>query len=206
MKTNLKLENLNYPSLKKSMVVVVDMVNGFIKEGAMHDKNIMNIVPNIKQLLEAHDSPDNELFFVDSHNEYCQEFASFPPHCVVGTTEEEIIDELKPYVKKEPLKKNSTNGIFRFMNSSYLEPLLHSDSVIITGCCTDICVMQFALSLKTWLNETNLPIKIYVPMSCVETYDAPNHNAKEYNEIAAKLMMQAGICVVEDITYFWDER
>lgn len=41
-----KLEEL------KKLLVVVDMVNGFIKEGKMSDKDINHITPRIKRLVE----------------------------------------------------------------------------------------------------------------------------------------------------------
>ena len=35
----------------KELLIVVDMVNGFAKEGAMADPNIMKIVPEIERLI-----------------------------------------------------------------------------------------------------------------------------------------------------------
>ena len=37
------------------------------------------------------------------------------------------------------------------------------DAYIITGCCSDICVLQFALTLKTYLNAQNIDKKVIVP-------------------------------------------
>lgn len=68
--------------------------------------------------------------------------------------------------------------------------------VTVVGCCTDICVLNLALPLKNYFNQKNKNIEIYVPQNAVETYDAPNHNRKEYNEIAFKLLTQAGIKVI----------
>ena len=36
----------------EELLVVVDMVNGFIKEGVMSSKNIAHIIPRIKALVE----------------------------------------------------------------------------------------------------------------------------------------------------------
>ena len=41
------------------------------------------------------------------------------------------------------------------------EEFLNSDlkyyrDIIVTGCCTDLCVLHFVLSLNTWLNEHNM--------------------------------------------------
>ena len=47
--------------------------------------------------------------------------------------------------------------------------------------------------------EKDKDIKITIPKNAVETYDAPHHKREEYNEIAFKLMAQAGINLVENL-------
>ena len=71
--------------------------------------------------------------------------------------------------------------------------------ITVVGCCTDICVLQAAIPIKTFLNEYDLDVEVIVPKNMVETYNAPNHNRDEYNEIAFKLMANAGIKVVEEL-------
>ena len=91
-------------------------------------------------------------------------------------------------MKKEILK-NSTNA-FHAIDKQLLDGY---NEFILCGCCSDICVMQFALSLKTYLNQTNHSAKVKVIKEGVATYDAPYHQAKEYHEMALKLMEQSGI-------------
>ena len=171
----------------KELLFVVDMVNGFVKEGSMHDAKIMDIVEVIQKECEAH---EDRLFIADTHEEEAMEFRSFPPHCIKGTSESEIIDELKPYVK-EVLEKNSTNT-FHVLNKEILKDY---DSFKIVGCCSDICVMQLALSLKTYLNQMNMTQPVRVVEKGIATYDAPHHPAKQYHQIALQLMEQAGIMI-----------
>ena len=71
-------------------------------------------------------------------------------------------------------------------------------SVMIVGCCTDICVLQFALSLKGYINQNDLGIEVIVPKNQVATFDAPGHSAKDYGHWALKLMANAGIHVVNN--------
>ena len=169
----------------KEKLFVVDMVNGFVKEGAMHDEKIMSIVPNIQELCEK---MEDVTFIADTHEPDCIEFKSFPPHCIKNTSEAEIIYELKPYVK-ELIQKNSTNTFHALDKDS----LKGYDRFILVGCCSDICVMQFALTLKTYLNHTDNPAVVWVPQDCMDTYDAPYHPASQYHEMAVSLMSQAGI-------------
>lgn len=171
--------------MMKEKLFVVDMVNGFVKEGAMHDEKIMRIVPGIIELCET---MEDVTFIADTHEENCIEFKSFPSHCVKGTSEAEIIDELKPYVK-ELIQKNSTNT-FHAIDKASLEGY---DKFVLVGCCSDICVMQFALTLKTYLNHVDHPAEVWVPSDCIATYDAPYHPASQYHDMAVNMMSQAGI-------------
>ena len=171
----------------KELLFVVDMVNGFVKEGSMHDIKIMKIVDSIKEECENH---EYRIFIADTHESDAIEFNSFPSHCVKQTSEAEIIDELKPYVTTL-IEKNSTNT-FHVLDKEILKDY---DSFMITGCCTDICVMQFALSLKTYLNQMNMAKQVVVKENGVATYDAPYHPANEYHSMAINMMAQSGIVI-----------
>lgn len=171
----------------KELLFVVDMVNGFVKEGNMHDTKIMSIVESIQEECEKHES---RIFIADTHKKDAIEFKSFPEHCIEGTSESEIIDELKPYVTTI-LEKNSTNA-FHVLDKTILNQY---DSVMLVGCCSDICVMQFALSLKTYFNQMNMTQQVIVKESGIATYDAPYHKASEYHQMAINMMSQSGIII-----------
>lgn len=183
---------MRFQDLGKFTCVVVDMVNGFVKEGAMADPNISKITPNIIKVLK-HSEENRRVFFADTHEEDCIEFQSFPPHCIKSSVESEIVEELKPYVTTKVLEKNSTNGFHALEN---MELFTETDAIVVTGCCSDICVLQFAITMKTWLNEMNLPIAVIVPMDCIDTYDGAGHDRDTFNHLAYTLMSSAGIQVV----------
>ena len=68
------------------LLVIIDMVNGFVKEGALADKEINNITPNIIKLInEFVKNKDDIISFQEGHNQNSKEFQSFPKHCVLGT-------------------------------------------------------------------------------------------------------------------------
>jgi nicotinamidase-related amidase len=184
----------------KSLLVVVDMVNGFIKKGAMADQYINHITPGLIKLIEQKLNENEGVAFIrDTHDIDSTEFKKFPPHCVKGSGEEELIDELKPYEDKSlTYEKNSTSTIFakNFMNDISMMKALKE--IIITGCCTDICVLNAAIPLINYFDEENRNVNVIVRSDLVETYDSPNHNRDEYNEMALKLMRQAGIKVEGD--------
>ncbi len=192
-----KLEVIDLTLLNQSntLLVTIDMVKGFINEGNLADHKIGDIIPSIveikKQLHLAH-----HLCFIDYHKMGCQEFQNFVPHCIQGTTECEMVDELKDCTHY--IYKNSNNGFLAPDFLDHLEKWVTYDHFIITGCCTDICVLQFVLSLKGYLNQHDLDKDVIVIIDAVDTYHDPlHHDAYEYNKIAYQLMKQNGIKIVK---------
>lgn len=181
------------------LLIIVDMIKGFVTEGAMHDKGIANIIPEIKNYIENfNNSGDKVLFIKDAHEDDAVEFNAFPKHCLKGTSESELVDELMVYENEtNSIEKNSTSAMFAPGFVEYINSLEDLTEVVIGGCCTDICVLNLAIPLKNYFNETNKDITVVVPKSIVETYHADSiHDRSEYNEMAYKLMSLSGIKVI----------
>lgn len=178
---------------EERMIFIIDMVNGFVKEGGLADLGILRIVPTIKEVIKNYDGILVEV--KECHNIASLEFKNFPPHCLDGTFEAETCDELKEDLKDSyKFYKNSTSalfskGLFEFICKN------QPKEIIIMGCCTDICIMNFAIPLKNLFNELGLDIDIVIYEEAVDTYDSPNHNREEYNDMAFKLMKQSGVIV-----------
>lgn len=185
---------------EKTAMIVVDVVNGFIHEGAMASPLVEDIVPNVASLMEMCNALEIPVVaFADCHKADCAEFSAFPPHCIENTSESELVDELKKVGGYFLLKKNSTNG---FHEKSFKQCLMQNpqtNTFIVTGDCTDICVLQLCLALKTWYTQQNKVVEIIIPVNCVETYDAPGHDADFMNITAYKLMKDSGIKFVAEI-------
>lgn len=186
--------------LKRPVVFVVDMINGFVFEGALADAKINDITASIKALLE--DVSARTFFIADAHPPKTREFISYPTHCVIGTNESEVIEELQPYIH-ELFHKNSTNTFTSpdfqaFLKEGRLEAY---EDIILTGCCSDICILQFALCLNAWLNEHNMVEKrLIIPMNCIDTYHIEGvHDAVSTNEFSIANMKANGITVVTEI-------
>ena len=180
---------------------IIDMVNGFVYEGAMHDEYISHTedaqVEFIESLLKER---QGVALIGEWHPENSVEFLTYPAHCKIGTSEVDFVKSLQKYENKALVyRKNSTNGIYAPGLIEDLEKMKNLKEVVIGGCCTDICVLHFVLSLKTYFNQMNRDIKTFVVESMTETYDAPNHNREEYNELAYRLMKQNGIEVVKNL-------
>lgn len=184
--------------MKDKLLIVVDMVNGFIREGAMADSYIEHIIPEIVTLVKKYINEQQEVKFIkDCHNETAVEFESYPLHCLKGTSESELVEELKIFENSNnTYEKNSTSAIFAKNFLDDIKNMENLKEVTIVGCCTDICVLNLALPLKNYFNQENKKIEIIVQQNAVETFNSEMHNRNEYNDMAFKLLRQAGIKVI----------
>ena len=184
----------------KTGLVIVDMVNGFLTEGMLSSPRSASILPEVEKLLKtANKSQMPIVAFADCHEPDCIEFQSFPPHCIRGTSESEIAESLQEIGGYLKIEKNSTNGFLTPEFQEFLTEHPELDKIIVCGVCTDICVMQFALTLKTYCNQSERSLNIILPVNAVETYDAPNHNADLCGMMALQFMAQAGITLTKEI-------
>ena len=174
------------------------MVNGFINEGALADKHIAGITPEIVRLAKEFLQAGNTVVaFRDCHTKDSPELENFPAHCMQGTSQAELVGELKAMQDKFVLiDKNSTSGIFAPGFMDIINKMKDLKEVVITGCCTDICILNLAIPLKNYFNQTGKFIAVVVPKNAVETYNIPAvHERAEWNQMAFRLMTQAGIKV-----------
>lgn len=178
----------------RNLLVVVDMVNGFINEGNLADKSINRISPNVEKLIQDAIKNDVKIIaFKDTHTENDIEFKSFPPHCIRGTSECELIPQLKAYEKyMYIIEKSTTNGF----NTPQFKSVIKSvkfDNIYVCGCCTDICVYNFVSSLNRFLQENYINTNISVVRDAVDTFNGINHNADEVNYNYLSKMKYLGI-------------
>ncbi|ENY53750.1 isochorismatase family cysteine hydrolase [Metamycoplasma alkalescens] len=174
----------------QKIIFVIDMLNGFCNQGKLASKHIKKLVPSIEKFLSK--NQDEEIIFIcDQHSMNDIEMKSYPIHCLKNTKEAEIVDELKFFAKKI-IGKNTTNSFFAFENKDFLEQYERFE---IVGCCTDICILQFAINLKTYFNKKNLDKEIIVYKNLVDTFNTKKHNRKHFNKFALKLMQNSGIII-----------
>ena len=203
---NHEFGSINISEINDPVVFVVDMINGFVKEGNLADTAIMSIVEGQRRLMDRLECKN--VFICDSHPPKTREFLAYPKHCVIGSKETEVIGELRGYIKKI-ICKNSTNTFVAPEFQEFLkEDLMRYKDIIIVGCCTDLCILQFALSLQSYLNEHNLcDQRIIVVESLCETYHIDHlHDAYFWNDVSLKNMQTNGITVVSEIEDDENER
>jgi nicotinamidase-related amidase len=184
-----KLEEL------KRALIIIDMVNGFTREGNMANKYMTNIIAeNVKLVKEFLKTGDLVIATKEAHNQSSVEFKDYPEHCIEGTDEAQLVPELKVYEQYfEVFSKNSTCIAVAPKYIELIKKLINLEEVILIGGCTDICLMQAAIPTKCLFNQLDRNVKVIVPKNAVDTYDAPWHNRDEWNEMAFRFMNQAGI-------------
>ena len=167
-------------------VIVADVVKGFFEEGnpLYCGEAARRIIPNIQQLLEQEIAQGSKVFYIiDRHEPDDPEFKMFPPHCIAGTSETELIPEVAQY-PGEIIYKNRYSAFF---NTTLEEKLkaLQPEKLIVCGVCTDICV------LHTVSDARNRNYEVEVPVDCVTSFDLAKHKfALEHMEkvLGAKLV------------------
>jgi nicotinamidase-related amidase len=181
----------------KKLLVIIDMVNGFVKYGALHDPKIGEITPDIIKLVQQFINEGQPIVsFQDSHTPDDPEFKIYPPHCVRGTGEDYLLDEFALYGGKiMAFWKTTTNAMEQPAIRQYFAENKF-DEVIVTGCCTDICIQQFVLALLNFLKDTKTITRVIVPKNCVATFNTPNHEAKTFHDGALDIMKSAGVIIV----------
>lgn len=154
----------------KTAILVIDMLNDFILEGApLECGKGREIIKPIKRLIDFGRKKSIPIIYVaDSHDPDDREFKIWPPHAVKNTNGAEVITTLKPQEGEIIIKKKTYDGFFK----TNLEKVLKKnkiDTLILTGVCTDICILHTASS------ATLLGFNVKVPKECVATLTDEDH-------------------------------
>lgn len=153
-----------------NVVLVVDMVRGFCEEG--HNLYVgptgREIIPRVRELLRDEKAKGSHIIFLcDTHDPDDLEFKMFPPHCIRGSEEPEVVPELREFAE-EVIPKQRFSCFFETNLDERLKEL-KPDKIIVVGVCTNICV------LYTVADARNRDYVVEVPAGCVATFDAEAH-------------------------------
>ncbi len=134
------------------ILIIIDMLNGFCRKGyplslPASTSDIENyIAARISEVLNEN---GKVIFVCDSHSPTDPEIGNpYPPHCMEGTIEAEIVDTLKPFADKAIVLKKNTLSIF--LNTD-LEHILNESKpaqIEVAGVCADICDLFAVYELR----------------------------------------------------------
>ena len=160
-------------------IVVVDMLVCFVRSGALYSPRYHPIVAPMREYLAAAETDGVPLIFlVDTHSPDDPEFAMFPPHCVEGSGEDEVVPEFREFAERGTVVRKHTFSGFYGTELEEVLARLAPQLVEVMGVCTDICVLHTVAGLRARGYE------VLVQRDLVETYDAPGHVAAEFNRFA----------------------
>jgi nicotinamidase-related amidase len=192
-------------------LVIVDEVNGFATVGAgnlappAENPQVSAMVHETDRLARAFSAQSWPILaFLDTHVPGKPE-PPYPPHCEAGTGEENLVPELAwlegdanaTLVRKDcingfvgAIRPDGSNAVVDWVNKAELRRLL------VVGICTDICVMDFVLTLLSARNHDLMPslkdISVYA-RGCA-TYDLPR-------DVAVGLGLPATAAHPQDLTH-----
>ena len=153
-------------------LLVIDMQRGFLEEGypLFCGEEARRIIPPVSKLVEQDLGQGTAVFFsADAHAPDDREFKIFPPHCIKGTTEAEIIPELSVYLDRATLIETSSYSAFFATDLHERLQQAGVGKVTVCGVCTDICV------LHTVADAYYRGYDIEVRHDCVASFDNDAH-------------------------------
>ena len=152
-------------------ILVSDMLRGFLEEGhpLYCGPKTRSIIPNVQKLLERELEQGAKVFYLcDSHTPNDPEFRMFPPHCIEGTIESELIPELSQY-PGEIIPKRTFSSFYDTPLEKKLEAL-NPKTIVVCGVCTHICVLQAVIDAR------NRGYEVEIPVDCVASFDDKAHS------------------------------
>lgn len=156
-----------------NVLIVVDMLEGFCRAGypLFCGEDAVKIIPFIKRKIEEYSAQYFPVIFLaDNHEPDDKEFQMFPPHCIKGTKEAEVLPEFFDTARKKVLiPKNRFSGFYGTGLEYYLNGFA-PELVEVVGVCTNICVFFTVEGLR------NRDYKVRVYREGVASFDRDAHN------------------------------
>lgn len=164
----------------RKAILVIDMLNDFVLEGApLEVPGARDIIKNIKKELErAHRNKEPVIYVCDAHKKDDPEFSVWPVHAVRGTKGQEVVKELIPQKGDFIINKTSYSGFFGTKLATLLRKL-KIEELLLTGVCTEICV------LYTAVDALMRGYRIIVPEDCTAalTEEGKRFGLRQLNEV-----------------------
>lgn len=202
-----ELPSLELASLSPNdtALACVDVIEGFHRIGPLASPRVAKIIPHVTSLVtdldDAGVAHDNIIFIQDAHPEDAQEFAAYPPHCLIGSEEAAAVAELQALPNWSKYQHVSKNAIASHTSQDFNDWLEQcpASTIIAIGDVTDLCLYTLALHMQVRNLAAGLQQRIIVPANCVDTWDAPDHPADLYHMLFLHQMQRNGIEVVKSI-------
>ena len=161
---------------EKVTIISMDVTNAFCRTGNLASERVAAIINPITELfiLARKKGLKKIILMHDCHTPNAKEFDAFGEHAICGTVESETVDEIKSlpfYDEMKIIKKNSINPAQNTEFNRWLEEHPEINIFIVVGDCTDLCVYQASMYLRTYANARDIERRVIIPEVCVDTYN-----------------------------------
>lgn len=192
-----------------------DLINGFVHFGPLSSARVHALVdPVVGLFFRGWEHGIREFVLLqDTHAEDTPEFRVYPPHAIAGTDESATIPEIAGLPFSEHftiIEKNSLHPAVETSFDAWWDDHRDLNRAIVVGDCTDLCVYQLAMHLRTRANALGLDdFEVIVPVNAVDTFDIPvtedsvpgtPHPGTFFHEVFLYHMASNGIRIVREIT------
>jgi nicotinamidase-related amidase len=157
--------------MRKEALLVVDMLNDFVKEGApLEVPAAREILPRIRKKIKwARENKIPVVYICDSHRPKDGEFTHWPAHAVEGTPGAEVVEEIFPQGEDFVVKKRRYSA-FLGTELDLLLRELKVNTLHLTGILTNICI------LYTACDAVMRDYEVVVWSDCVASVSPQDHN------------------------------
>ncbi len=179
-------------------LIVVDIINGFCTVGfgplvpTEPNEQIETMVAESNRLAQAFTAKGMPvLAFLDTHQPGKAE-PPYPAHCEKGSGEEKLVPQLE-WLETHPqatlIEKDCINGFIGSIdvetgNNSLIQWVSKNklEALVVVGICTDICVMDFVVTMLSARNHDMVPTlkDIAVYTEGCSTFDLTPEMATEF--------------------------
>jgi nicotinamidase-related amidase len=130
---------------RRRALVVIDMIQDHLAPGSLLEvPRARDVVPALKKRIEdAHAAGVPVVYVVDEHDPADPDLEAWGTHAVKGTEGTEVWEELAPQAGDRVVKKASYSAFFESSLASVLDEL-RVDTLVLTGCLTEIGIMATA--------------------------------------------------------------
>ncbi|XP_042462033.1 nicotinamidase 1-like isoform X2 [Zingiber officinale] len=210
-------------------LVLVDIVNGFCTVGAGNlaptepNEQIETMVEEAAKLAKIFSDRNWPIFaFLDTHYPDKPE-PPYPPHCIIGSGEENLVPALE-WLEKSPnltaRRKDCINGFIGSIEkdgsnvfSNWVKKY-EIKTVLVVGICTDVCVLDFVCGTLSARNIGLVPPleDIVVYSKGCATYDLPVQVARNmkgalahpqdlFHHMGLYMAKSRGARIVHDVSF-----
>lgn len=166
--------------MPERVLIVTDVQEGFTRQGNLASAECEAAIPTIRKIVDEELASGTPIIFTkDSHVPNDREFEMFPPHCIIGTPEHDMVEEFRDIEAEAEavIQKHRYSAFFR----TDLEDVLiriRPEEVHIMGFCTDICVLHTTADLR------NRDFQVVVRGDGCETFSGPGRDHRDVNRWA----------------------